>query len=209
MWLQEKVAGEVLTVHLGGADAPALCARAIEAVNKLHRANVPPRKMHGVEDELRILDERLSMVAAAQPELAPGIGELLGHCRAWAAGLASSAMIGIHRDFYPDQLIVAQSRLYLIDLDLYCLGDPALDIGNFLAHLSEMVLRGTCDIEQFARCENAVVDSFVRLNPGVTPGAVQAWKKLALARHVHISTQFPDRQPFTRLILEMLLRGAR
>src|SRR5207247_4203913 len=40
MWLQEKVAGDALTVHLGKPDAPALCARGIEALNKLHRANV-------------------------------------------------------------------------------------------------------------------------------------------------------------------------
>ena len=209
MWLQEKVAGEALMVHLGKAAAPALCARAIEAVNKLHRANVPARKTYCIDDELRILDERLPRVAEAQPELAPAIGDVLARCRSWAASLAPGTMAGIHRDFYPDQVIVCGSRLYLIDLDLYCLGDPALDVGNFLAHLTEMALRGTSDVETLTRCEGAVIDSFIRLDPSIAPGAVEAWKKLALARHVHISTQFPDRQAFTRRILEMLLRDGR
>ena len=126
-----------------------------------------------------------------------------------AIKLQQPAPRGIHRDFYPDQIIVSGSRLYLIDLDLYCLGDPALDVGNFLAHLTEMAVRGTNEGEALARCEDAVINSFMRLNPSIARGVVEAWKKLALARHVHISTQFPDRQAFTRTILEMLLRDGR
>jgi tRNA A-37 threonylcarbamoyl transferase component Bud32 len=209
MWLQEKVAGDPLTMRLGMADAPALCARAIAAVNKLHKANVTARKAHGVEDELRILGERLPLVAEAQPELAPAIRDVLARCHAWAARLPPTTMVGIHRDFYPDQIIVSGSRLYLIDLDLYCLGDPALDVGNFLAHLTEMALRGTSDVEALTRCEDAAINSFIRLDPSIAPSVMEAWKKLALARHVHISTQFPDRQAFTRTILEALLRDGR
>jgi hypothetical protein len=209
MWLQEKVPGCPLTMRLGMADAPALCARAIAAVNKLHKANVTARKAHGVEDELRILGERLPLVAEAQPELAPAIRDVLARCHAWAARLPPTTMVGIHRDFYPDQIIVSGSRLYLIDLDLYCLGDPALDVGNFLAHLTEMALRGTSDVVALTRCEDAAINSFIRLDPSIAPSVIEAWKKLALARHVHISTQFPDRQAFTRTILEALLRDGR
>jgi tRNA A-37 threonylcarbamoyl transferase component Bud32 len=210
MWLQEKVPGCPLREHLGNSDGPALCARAIAAVDKLHRANVPARKTHRVEDELRILDERLPRVAELQPELAPAIREVLARTRAWAASLPLTRMVGIHRDFYPDQVIVSGERLYLIDLDLYRSGDPALDVGNFLAHLSEMALRGTQEaIEILGRSERAAADSFVRINPNITPEVVNVWKQLALARHVHISTQFPDRKAFTRAIIEALLRDSR
>ena len=206
MWLQEKVAGDPLTTHLGTAAAPALCARAIDAVDKLHKANVTARKAHGVGDELRILGERLPLVAEAQPELAQPIHDLLARCRVWAARLPPTTTVGIHRDFYPDQIIVCGSRLCLIDFDLYCRGDPALDVGNFLAHLTEMALRGAGDVATLTRSEAAALDSFIRLNPTIAADVVEVWKKLALARHVYISTQFPDRQPFTRTILEALSR---
>src|SRR5437773_3836244 len=31
--------------------------------------------------------------------------------------------------------------VWLLDFDLYCQGDPALDIGNFVGHLTEQSLR--------------------------------------------------------------------
>ena len=34
----------------------------------------------------------------------------------------------IHRDFYPDQVLVDGARVYLLDLDLYSLGEPPLDV---------------------------------------------------------------------------------
>src|SRR2546426_9353652 len=38
-------------------------------------------------------------------------------------------------------VIVNGERLFLLDFDLYCEGDPALDIGNFLGHITEQSLR--------------------------------------------------------------------
>jgi thiamine kinase-like enzyme len=40
-----------------------------------------------------------------------------------------------HRDFYDKQVLLANGRATLIDFDTYCMADPALDLGNFLAHL--------------------------------------------------------------------------
>ncbi len=41
----------------------------------------------------------------------------------------------IHRDFHERQLIYSSGSATLIDFDTVRLGDPAQDIGNFLAHL--------------------------------------------------------------------------
>lgn len=210
MWLQRKIRGMVLTEQLWKQEAPRLCGRAIEAVNKLHGANVAPRKAHNIGDELEILEERLSGLADAQPRFAAAIGEVLARCRSWAARIPPARQVGIHRDFYPDQVIVGEdSRFYLIDLDLYCLGDAALDIGNFLAHISELALRQGGSAEALGACEEAATDTFLRLNPSVSLDVVNCWKKLALARHIHISAQFADRQPFTEAIIERVLRRER
>lgn len=71
---------------------------------------------------------------------------LLERCTTLADALPPVEPTGIHRDFYPDQVLIADelrqpdqpSRLYLLDLGLYCAEDPALDIGNFIAHLTEL-----------------------------------------------------------------------
>lgn len=42
----------------------------------------------------------------------------------------------VHNDFYDDQMIVLpDGRISLVDFEAIALGDPLLDVGNFLAHL--------------------------------------------------------------------------
>lgn len=41
----------------------------------------------------------------------------------------------IHRDLYPEQVIVFGRQIGLVDLDEASLGEPELDVGNFIAHL--------------------------------------------------------------------------
>ena len=41
----------------------------------------------------------------------------------------------IHRDLYPDQVVLAGGQIGLVDLDEVAWGEPELDVGNFIAHL--------------------------------------------------------------------------
>jgi aminoglycoside phosphotransferase (APT) family kinase protein len=110
---------------------------------------------------------------------------------------------GIHRDFYADQVIVDGERLYLIDFDLYCVGDPALDIGNFLGHITEQSLRTRGDPAALAECERVMEERFVELSGERVRPAVHAYAALTLARHVYLSTRFPDRRPLTGALLDL------
>ena len=76
---------------------------------------------------------------------------MLDACDRLGAGTLKPEPCGIHRDFYADQVIVAGPRICLIDFDLYCEGDPALDIGNFLGHIQEQSLRSLGDPEALAQ----------------------------------------------------------
>lgn len=204
MWLQRKVPGVPATGLLpepGGAEL----ARGIASLSDaLHRAGVTPlRSPHTVADELRILRERLSGLAADQPHLGPRLERLLVCCEHLGAQIPRPQTRGIHRDFYADQVLVDGQRLYLLDLDLYCEGDPALDIGNFLAHITEYSLRELGDPAALADREEAMEDEFLRLSAGSSGEAVRAYTTLTLARHVHISTLFPERRAFTGRLLEL------
>lgn len=42
----------------------------------------------------------------------------------------------VHRDLYPDQVLVSDDRSALVDLDEVAVGEPELDLGNFTAHLT-------------------------------------------------------------------------
>lgn len=201
MWLQREVAGQPCAELLHNA---ALGSRVAEAAHKLHAAGVTPeRQEHGPEEELRILEECLGQVAAERPRLASRLGRLLDRCARAARGLARASRCGIHRDFYADQLLVDGPRLTLVDFDLYCLGDPALDAGNFLGHVTEQALRTRGDSAAFAPFEEALVERFAELAGVEAARRVPVWAALTLARHVYLCTQFDDRRRLLEPLLEL------
>jgi Phosphotransferase enzyme family len=203
MWIQRKVRGSAATELLAGEGGERLGVRIAEAAHKLHRAGVPAERRHTIGDELGILDDRLSRVAAAQPALAERIERLLDACRRVGEAAPRGATCGIHRDFYADQVIVDGSRLYLLDFDLYCEGDPALDIGNFVGHITEQSLRTLGDPAALATVEAAIEERFLELSGLAARSRLRAYATLTLARHVHLSTLHADRRPYSEAILEL------
>lgn len=203
MWLQRKAPGRDATDLLAEPGGTALVRRIAEAAHKLHRAGVPTKRRHTMADELRILHKRLPIVAHSEPRWAERIERLLDACDRLGAATPEPMPRGIHRDFYADQVIVDGERLCLIDFDLYCEGDPGLDIGNFLGHITEQSLRNFGDPQALAHLEHAMEECFVELSGEAVRASVRSYATLTLARHVHLSTLFPERRPLTESLLEL------
>lgn len=212
LWFQAWVPGRVATAVLAEPQPPALWEHIAAAITKLHRAKIAPTKRHTLADELRILQERLPTVATDYPHWQDRLTRLLERCAALAATLPPVTPTGIHRDFYPDQVLIADgdsnltpadNRLYLLDLDLYCEGDPALDIGNFIAHLTEHSLRTLGHPNGYNAQENTFVEHACRLNPDLQQESIAAYKTLTLVRHIAISHQMPSRQAITPHLIDL------
>ena len=198
MWLQCGVTGETSTGLLADPEGKRIARRTAELAHTLHQARVPPlRPPHRMRDELRILHERLYRIAGGRPDLENRLRWVLEACDRLGAEVPESIRCGIHRDFYPDQVLVDGDRLWLLDLDLYCEGDPALDIGNFLGHIKEQSLRTLGDPAALSEVEGELVECFLGLSPIISHKAIDAYTTLTLARHVYISTRFTDRRDFT------------
>lgn len=203
MWLQRKVPGTP-AARLFGEPGGVLLARGIaRAACKIHRAGVLPRRSHSMADEIAILREKLGALSGAQPRWAPRLVRVLEGCERLAGRVPTPTPRGIHRDFYADQVIVGGGRLYVVDFDLFCQGDPALDAGNFLGHLSEQSLRSFGDPTALSDCESAFEEQFVELSGPSSRQAVRAYATLTIARHIYLSTRFEERQPFTESLLEL------
>ena len=203
MWLQRKVPGIPATRALAAPDGARLAPRIAEAAHKIHRAGVATNERHGIADELRILAECFARVAAAEPRYGARLRALLAACERLAAGTPPSPATGIHRDFYADQILVDGERLYVVDFDLYCAGEPALDVGNFIAHLTEQSVRELGRPDALADRERALEERFVELAGEDARARVHAYATLTLARHIYLSTTFPERRPFTAALLEL------
>lgn len=209
MWLQRRVPGAAATLLLRGPEGPALARRIGAALHKLHRSGVPARRVHDVEGELSVLAERFSSLAREEPAWSRRLDALRGDCGRIAATIPADRTSGIHRDFYPDQVLVGEDgRLFLLDLDLYSEGDPALDAGNFLAHVVEQGLREGVDPGASAAVEEAFRERWLDLAGEERRWSVEVHTLLSLARHVSLSAGFVERRPWTEAILELAERRA-
>lgn len=203
MWLQRKVRGAVATALLPQAGGVLLARRVAEAIHKLHSASVPSDRTHSMANELHILHERLPVVAQRRPGCAKRIQRILRACDQLAVTVPEPKPCGIHRDFYPAQVIVRRGHLHLIDFDLYCVGDPALDAGNFIGHITEQSLRELGHPAALRDREEALEERFVELAGKGMRLAVRAYGTLTLVRHIYLSTEFSERHPFTDSLIQL------
>ena len=203
MSVQRKVPGIPASRLFGKPGDVELARKVARAASKLHRAGILPRRFHSIVDEIAILREKLGELSQARPEWRLRLARLLERSERLAGAVPTTISRGIHRDFYADQVLVDGLRLYLVDFDLFCQGDPALDAGNFLGHLSEQSLRLLGDAEALSDCERGFEEQFVSLSGPSIRLAVRAYATLTIARHVYLSTRFEERQAFTERLLEL------
>lgn len=111
-------------------DASAV-ARAIAALQRLDPHGLP---VHSGTDEARILLQWFERCKTGRPDLvrkiAPGLTCLIAKLE-----LAANSLRPCHRDLHEKQVLVSGGVAGLLDFDTLCLSDPALDVGNLLAHL--------------------------------------------------------------------------
>ena len=203
LWLQRKVPGCEMTWLLSTPAGPQLGTWVADSAIKIHQAGVPTARAHGIEDELRILFDGLDKVADAVPAWKSRIERMKQCAERIANSLSGRPLCGIHRDYYSDQIIVDRDRLWLLDFDLYCEGDPALDIGNFIAHVTEQSLRQFGDPLALLPVEKAIERRYSELTDPAELPAIRIYALLSLMRHIYISGQLDDRRHLTERLLSI------
>ena len=198
LWLQEAVDGHVLSDLLETDEAKDAMYRTGRALATLH--NCPPQteRRWTQDDELAVLVKALPSERHT---------ELLTAAERHLSALPSAQDVGLHRDFYFDQVIVAPETLWLVDLDLHARGDAAVDIGNFTAHLSELALRRGKGQDHFNPLKDIFLEGYqsCRAAPDSTCISVMHW--VSLARHIGIAARFPDRRHTIGLLEEACHKG--
>jgi len=144
--LMTGLEGVSLAEACAGPGAVSQVARAGSALASFHGApglaegaqrGQSPWPRHSREAELAVLEEAKERVARS--ELAESLRCLYAETARAAAGVLAALPEGpavtLHRDLYPDQIILSAARVGLIDLDAVALGEAELDLGNLAAHL--------------------------------------------------------------------------
>jgi thiamine kinase-like enzyme len=203
MWLQRQASG-VPAYHLFDGDFELLADRIVGALHELHHTAMPVTRTHTVEDELHILRERCTQLGEQQPTLRASLERLLTGCVRLAIAMGDVAPRRIHRDFRPDNVMVDDhGRVWVTSFEQYGSGDPALDMGNFIAHITALALGTHGDAHAFAAHEHALTEAYVRHAGVAAARRVHVCALLALARQTAMSSHSPDRQHITTAMLQL------
>lgn len=133
--LQQRVEGAGFAELARGPDFARYLRLVGEALALLHRLPLGLGEVKGVEDHVRELMRPHPLeLAQALPECRDRIEALLRGFEA-LGGAWAGVPAPLHRDFHLRQLFWGDGRVWLIDWDLFALGDPALDVGNFVMYL--------------------------------------------------------------------------
>ncbi len=203
MWLQDKVPGTPGWEAISGAKGVHAARRIGAAIAKLQRALPPSAKRHSMADEVVALSGALDNVRALLPKWDVRLRAVQRACELLAAGAGATPKSSVHRDFYHDQVIVDGERVWLLDLDIVAEGDPALDAGNFTAHLVEQSLRLLGNPNALGAQEDAFVSAFREAGGDADFESIEIYKTLSLARHIHLTTTFESRRRYTNALLTL------
>lgn len=207
-WFQSRIDGQTIGALLypDNRRLAFLGKAAAQALLDLHNSGVaddldlPVWQPH---DEWAVLDKALTEAQTKLPHLAGRIAQVAAQCQALLESLPARPSETLHRDFYQDQILEpygTPGRMVLLDLDLVCRGDGALDAGNYLAHIQELALRRYGKTDALHAHENAFRRHFLA-HSNHDANTVEAYTTLTLARHIRISTLFAERAHTSEALL--------
>lgn len=124
--------GEILDVVIPDEDLRITAT----ALVRLHMSTLLPAgaPRTGAKEANRV-GERAALVAVHNPPEAETAQRLAKQLVARLEALQPDAYRPAHGGFKPSQLLFHSQRVFVVDLDGFCVADPALDIGYFLAYL--------------------------------------------------------------------------
>jgi len=124
-------------VHPGSPEAFDVVRRAARALAELHTSGLDTGglKRRTGADEAKKAATRAGLLERYVPELAPEVRRISDAVCTTLAGLPADTLRPGHGSYKSSQLLVRDGAVFLVDFDQFCLADPALDIGYFLAYL--------------------------------------------------------------------------
>lgn len=199
--LLEHLPGESLHERLAAAP-PARFAEAGEAIRRFQRLEARGLSPHDGDSEAAVLvraRERAATADASFAALMRGLEEnLTARLR---ADVPPRGLVPAHRDFYDKQLLLRERGLGVLDWESASLAPPALDPGNFLAHLRLRALQGVLGEESRDERSAAFLAGYAPEPAGEELRAIHLWECASLLRLAGVYRLRPGCEELARELL--------
>jgi hypothetical protein len=124
-------------INPGDSSALSTIALAADALADLHTSSVADAgtPIRTGADEAVKAGKRAQVLSNYLPGLVDEIDRVSVELRARLEGLEPDVCRPAHGSYKSSQLLVRDGAVFVVDFDQFCLADPALDVGYFLAYL--------------------------------------------------------------------------
>ncbi len=133
--VQSPLPGRPLMGNRNRTRFAALVDVAAVACAALHRQDLPFGAARTLADHMSRLEAGIQDLTYTAPGLVPTLRRLIDQLGRIAARGTPDPSVPSHGDFKYDQFLEHDGRFSLIDLELFCQAEPALDVGTFCAYL--------------------------------------------------------------------------
>ncbi|MCU1293026.1 MAG: aminoglycoside phosphotransferase family protein [Bryobacterales bacterium] len=138
--LQRKARGSKLRTHVGKGNNTSMQFARMAGLwlAKLHSLKVSSPQVCTYAHDIASARMFVTALSADQPILAVDFQRCAAAVEQQLAGFQGVPATMVHGDFHPDHIFVEKGRVTVIDFERFCLGDPARDLGSFIAHARTM-----------------------------------------------------------------------
>lgn len=207
-WIDGQPLGEALLAGEAGEEETRFAG---EALAHLHRQPPPRLPLRTPSLDAERLRSAADTLGFLQPDLADRAGNL---ARELAARVVAQPPCErpMHGDFHAGQVLLSDGAPVLIDFDEAVLGDPAGDLGSFLAHLERDEAAGLLPPWRRSPVADALVEGYARAaspppEPDIRLHAAAALFQLAAQFFRDRDPSWPERTYSVLDRVESLLRG--
>ncbi|HEY3117027.1 MAG TPA: aminoglycoside phosphotransferase family protein, partial [Chloroflexota bacterium] len=137
--LQSAVPGKPIPADRNRTPFLDLVDQAGATLAAVHGADIPfgsERSLESLVEHVRKAMEDLKFMA---PRLYPEVRKFLNQVEDRAGRSRPSPLVPSHGDYKYDQLLYSRGTYSLIDFEMFCQAEPALDLGTFCAYLPPSV----------------------------------------------------------------------
>lgn len=177
----EWLDGRLLSEALADPSFDVTAVRAVgETLAKLHQSagdHLPTRTAAG---SANLLPPLIGWISHVVPSLASAVRELGESLMAKLLD-GPESFCQVHGDFYSKQVVLGAVGVGVIDFDEAFRGDPANDLGLFIAHLVRDAIRGTIAPSRVGPVTRALLDGYEDA-AGRLPGQVGHYVAVGLLR---------------------------
>ena len=140
--LMERVRGIDLKELLDKAvDREPMVRTAATALSTLHDLPFEGRAVQSLPRHMARVRKHVDRMYAVVPDLTTELLKLLDRLESLERRYPAAAHCLIHGDYNPGQILLDEDSVAIVDLDRAGLGDPAVDVGNFMAQFPKEARR--------------------------------------------------------------------